>query len=257
MRPLQLMLHEQWSQAYVWVYLNQETEDELRWWAAQATLMTIVKYASMEGWGGHLGDWVVSGEWSNAWAKRHISWLELHVVWLTLKNFLPLAWCCCGRLVRQCHDGSIHQHRGQGTVTLLVLTGTSDVDMVQGTPSSQPLFREKECPGRRSVQGEAPPPQRMVHAQGDGGANVRTVADLLCGYVCVREEPLAAEVLLIALVSDVQPVEHFDAELGTPIRVRVPTIQPHTEGIEETGCNCQPGSYWRCHFGPVNCGSVS
>ena len=52
-------------------------------------MMTIVTYASMEGWGGHLGNWVASGEWSTAWAKRHISWLELQVVWLTLKHFLP------------------------------------------------------------------------------------------------------------------------------------------------------------------------
>ena len=41
------------------------------------------------GVGGHLGNWMVCGEWSTAWAKRHISWLELQVVWLTLKHFLP------------------------------------------------------------------------------------------------------------------------------------------------------------------------
>ena len=44
-------------------------------------------------------------------------------------------------------------------------------------------------------------------------------------------------------ISDAQRVECFDTELGTPIWVRVPTIQPHTEGIEETGCSRQPGSY--------------
>ena len=51
--------------------------------------MSIVTDASKEGWGGHLGDWVVSGHWSRAWAKRHINWLELQAVWLTLKHFLP------------------------------------------------------------------------------------------------------------------------------------------------------------------------
>ena len=51
--------------------------------------MSIVTDASKEGWGGHLGDWVVSGHWSRAWAKQHINWLELQAVWLTLKHFLP------------------------------------------------------------------------------------------------------------------------------------------------------------------------
>ena len=36
----------------------------------------------------------------------------------------------------------------------------------------------------------------MVHAQGDGGANVRTLADPSCGSVCVREILQAAGVLL-------------------------------------------------------------
>ena len=51
--------------------------------------MSIVTDASKEGWGGHLGDLVVSGLWSRASAKRHINWLELQAVWLTLKHFLP------------------------------------------------------------------------------------------------------------------------------------------------------------------------
>ena len=51
--------------------------------------MTIVMDASMEGWGGHLGDWVISVQWSKAWAKRHINWIVLQAVWLTLQHFLP------------------------------------------------------------------------------------------------------------------------------------------------------------------------
>ena len=108
----------------------------------------------------------------------------------------PVAWCCCGRLIRQCHDGSIHQQRGPDSVTLLVPTGTSGVDMVQVTPGGQPLFREQERLGGRSHQRGAPPPHRLVHAQSDGGANIRTLADPLRGSVCVREELQATDVLL-------------------------------------------------------------
>ena len=50
--------------------------------------MTIVSDDSEDGWGGHLGDWVVSGQWSVACAKRNINWLELQAVWLTIKHFM-------------------------------------------------------------------------------------------------------------------------------------------------------------------------
>ena len=60
---------------------------------------------------------------------------------------------------------------------------------MQGTPGSQPLFREQEHPGGCSVQGEAPLLHRMVHAQGDGGANIQTLADPSCVSVYVQEEP--------------------------------------------------------------------
>ena len=104
-RLIQLMLHSQWTQVsdspYLRIYPDHESLRELEWWASRANLtvgrpflrpdptMTIVTDASMEGWGGHLGDWVISGQWPRAWAKHHINWLELQAVWLTLQHFLP------------------------------------------------------------------------------------------------------------------------------------------------------------------------
>ena len=104
-RHIQLMLHSQWTQVsdspYLRLYPDRESLRELEWWASRANLtvgrpflrpdptMTKVTDASMEGWGGHLGDWVISGQWSSAWAKHHINWLELQAVWLTLQHFLP------------------------------------------------------------------------------------------------------------------------------------------------------------------------
>ena len=104
-RHIQLMLHSQWTQVsdspYLRIYPDHESLRELEWWASRANLtvgrpflrpdptMTIVTDASMEGWGGHLSDWVISGQWSSAWAKHHINWLELQAVWLTLQHFLP------------------------------------------------------------------------------------------------------------------------------------------------------------------------
>ena len=68
------------SRPYVRIYPNEATLAELEWWTSQANLrvgcpflhpdstMSIVTDASKEGWGGYLGDWVVSGHWSRAWA---------------------------------------------------------------------------------------------------------------------------------------------------------------------------------------------
>ena len=83
-RHIQLMLHSQWTQVsdspYLRIYPDHESLWELEWWASRANLtvgcpflrpdltMTIVTDASMEGWGGHPGDWVISGQWSSAWA---------------------------------------------------------------------------------------------------------------------------------------------------------------------------------------------
>ena len=104
-RHIQVMLHSQWTQVsdspYLRIYQDHESLRELEWWASRANLtvghpflrpdptMTIVTDASMEGWVGHLGDWVISVQWSSAWAKHHINWLEIQAVWLTLQHFLP------------------------------------------------------------------------------------------------------------------------------------------------------------------------
>ena len=143
-RPIQLMLHDQWTQVldspYVRIHPNEATLAE--WWTSQANLrvgrpflhqdptMSIVTDASKEGLGGHLGNWVVSGHWSRAWAKRHINWLELQAVWLTLKHFPSL-----------CHSG------------------TGRLGMVQATRHlccGQPPVRGQERPCGCLVHGEPP-----------------------------------------------------------------------------------------------------
>ena len=76
-RHIQLMLHSQWRQVsdcpYLRIYPDHKSLRELEWWASRANLtvgcpflrpdptMTIVTDASVEGWGGHLGDWVILG----------------------------------------------------------------------------------------------------------------------------------------------------------------------------------------------------
>ena len=251
-RLIQLMLHSQWTQVsdspYLRIYPDHESLRELEWWASRANLtvgrpflrpdptMTIVTDASMEGWGGHLGDWVISGQWPRAWAKHHINWLELQAVWLTLQHFLLLGHCC-GCPYGQYHYSGLHQQGGWNSVPHLVLPGTGPVGLVQATrdlPGCQPHIGSQERPGGRPVQGETQPPHGVVPPQDSGSAHIRALADSPCGSLRVREEPQTSSVLLSAPLSDVERNKRSDAELGESVRVRVPADQPHPEGIEET-----------------------
>ena len=139
--------------------------------------------------GGHLGNWVVSGEWSTAWAKRHISWLELQVVWLTLKHFLPQSG---GAALDVLSDNATTvayiNKEGRTLSPSLCRLALKVSTWCREHPVASHFSWSKNV----SVQGEAPPPHRMVHAQGDGGANIRTLADHSCGSICVREEQQGA-----------------------------------------------------------------
>ena len=50
--------------------------------------------ASLVGWGTHLGDLSVSGQWSVQWCKEHINVLEFRAVWLALKSFCQVISNC-------------------------------------------------------------------------------------------------------------------------------------------------------------------
>ena len=209
--------------------------------------MTIVTDASMEGWGGHLGDWVISGQWSSAWAKHHINWLELQAVWLTLQHFLPQVR---DTAVDVLTDNSttvayINKEGGTQSPTLCYLAldlwawcRQHRIYLVANHIGSQ------ERPGGRPVQGETQPPNGVVPPQESGTAHIRALADPPCGSLRIGEESQTSGVLLSAPLSDVERDKRSDAELGESVRVCIPADQPHSEGIEETGCSGQPGSSW-------------
>ena len=239
-RPIQLMLHDQWTQVsdspYVRIYPNEETLDELEWWTSQANLrvgrpflhpdptMSIITDASKEGWGGHLGDLVVSGHWSRAWAKRHINWLELQAVWPT-----SVAGHCCGCHFRQYHHGCLYQQGGRDSVPVSVPFGTGRLGMVQSTRdlscSQSPVGRQ-ERPCGRPVQGEPPSSDGVDPPQCSDQSDLSALAHTACGPVRVGEEPQVTSVLLNPAVPVIEWGECPDAELGMPLWVCVPTDGP-------------------------------
>ena len=207
-RPIQLMLHDQWTQVsdspYVRIYPNEDTLDELEWWASQANLrvgqpflhpdptMSIVTDASKEGWGGHLGDLMVSGLWSRAWAKRHINWLELQAVWLTLKHFLPQLQ---GTAVDVISDNTttvayINKVGGTQSPSLCMVQATRDLSC------SQPPVGRQERPCGRPVQGEPPSSDGVDPPQCGDQSDFLALAHTTCGPVRVGEEPQVTSVLL-------------------------------------------------------------
>ena len=242
-RHIQLMLHSQWTQVsdspYLQIYPDHESLRDLEWWASRVNLtvgrpflrpdptMTIVTDASMEGWGGPIGDWVISGKWSSAWAKHHINWLELQAVWLTLQHFLP-----------QVRDTAVD-------VLTDNTTTVAYINKEGGTQSPTLCYLALDlwawCRQHRiylvanpiSVQGETQPPHGVVPPQDSGSAHIRALAYSPCGSLRIGEEPQTSGVLLSAPLSDVERNKRSDAELEESVRVRVPANQPHPEGVEE------------------------
>ena len=247
-RLIQLMLHSQWTQVsdspYLRIYPDHESLRELEWWASRANLtvgrpflrpdptMTIVTDASMEGWGGHLGDWVISGQWPRAWAKHHINWLELQAVWLTLQHFLPQVR---DTAVDVLTDNTttvayINKEGGTQSPTLCYLA----LDLWAWCRQHGIYLVANHISGVRNVLADALSRGKHNHPQDSGSAHIRALADSPCGSLRVREEPQTSSVLLSAPLSDVVRNKRSDAELGESVRVRVPADQPHPEGIEET-----------------------
>ena len=103
MRAVQFNLSRQWKAAEndrdMKVPADLETRRELLWWQDPENLrsgmtlrrhepsITVVTDASKSGWGGHLGEWTISGRWPPSCARRHINWLELRAVWLAMQEF--------------------------------------------------------------------------------------------------------------------------------------------------------------------------
>ena len=247
----------------VWIYLNQETEDELRWWAARANLTAGRPLSRSDddncnerlhgGLGGSPGQ--LGGLWRVVDCLGQVPYQLARAPggMADHATLAPVAWCCCGCLVRQCHNGRIHQQRGRDAVTLLVPTGTSG--MVQGTPGSRPLFREKEHPGGHSVNWKhRHPTEWSMHKV--------TVALMfehwptphvdLFAFEKYRKLPVFFSARPSRTSSEsnalTQNWEHLYGYTFPPFSLIRRIL---------TGCSRHPGSYWLRGFGPVICGSVS
>ena len=247
-RPIQLMLHDQWTQVldspYVHIHPNEATLAE--WWTSQANLrvgrpflhqdptMSIVTDASKEGLGGHLGNWV-SGHWSRAWAKRHINWLELQAVWLTLKHFLPQLQ---GTAMDVISDNSttvayINKVGGTQSPSLCHLAldvwawcRQHDIFLV-----ASHLSGDKKVPADALSRGShRHPTEWTLHK---AVSDLSTLANPSCGPVRVGEEPQAASVLLNPAVPVIERCEHADAELGMPLRICISTDGTRPESVAE------------------------
>ena len=134
-RHIQLMLHSQWTQVsdspYLRIYPDHESLRDLEWWASRANLtvgrpflrpdpaMTIVTDASMEGWGGHLGDWVdlgpvVVGLGQTPHQLARTTGSVAHSAALPASG----TGHCCGCPYGQYHYSGLHQQGGWNSVSL-------------------------------------------------------------------------------------------------------------------------------------------
>ena len=114
--------------------------------------------------------------------------------------------------------------------------GTGRLGMVQATRDfscSQPPVGRQERPCGHPVQGEPPSSDGVDPPQCSDQSDLSALAHNTCGPVRVGEEPHVTSVLLNPAVPVIERGERSDAELGMPLRVRVPTDGPHTESVAE------------------------
>ncbi|KAJ1148114.1 hypothetical protein NDU88_000954, partial [Pleurodeles waltl] len=105
MRPLQQCLASQWSQAQGHlldlVLIDRQTYLSLLWWnninlnkgrpfQDPVPQYVITTDASMTGWGAHLDQHSIQGQWNVHQTKLHINHLELLAVFQALKAFQPI-----------------------------------------------------------------------------------------------------------------------------------------------------------------------
>ncbi len=103
-RPFQRQLSTYWQQnrdnPQKLVPLSPEVMDEIYWWMDERNLrrgvklfhpgpqLTLFTDASLEGWGGHLGEKQCSGVWPPSQQQKHINFLEMKAVQLAMREFV-------------------------------------------------------------------------------------------------------------------------------------------------------------------------
>ena len=156
---------------------------------------------------------------------------------------------CCGCHFRQYHHGCLYQQGGRDSVPVSVPLGTGRLGMVQATRDlscGQPPVGRQERPRGRPVPRDPPSSDGVDPPQRGDQCDISALAHTACGPVRVGEEPQVASVLLNSAVPVIERGERPDAELGLPLRVRVPTDSPHTESAAEAEASADspdpPGS---------------
>jgi hypothetical protein len=105
-RPLQYLLRELWDgdieSLDIAVHITKEIRNTVLWWTCPQNLqkgvmiqdprekVLLLTDASLEGWGAHLGDHMVSGTWTKTEKNNFINVLEMWAVERALKAFLSL-----------------------------------------------------------------------------------------------------------------------------------------------------------------------
>ena len=107
MRPIQWHLKNNWrvpESLEKVIPVSKSLHPHLRWWLEESNLLLgqplhplkhalqIFTDASKEGWGTHLDEHTVRGQWSLPESKLHINHLELKAVFLALKEFQTLVF---------------------------------------------------------------------------------------------------------------------------------------------------------------------
>jgi hypothetical protein len=162
--------------------VTQEVRDAAIWWTQRHNVMVGVELrsekpvfqvftdASLQGWGGHMEERLVHGEWTEEEKRLHINVLELLAVWRVLESFVDRVR---GKTVMVASDNTttiayIRKQGGTRSRSLLQVTQ----ELYQWLVSEQIKIKCRHIPGRLNVladslsrEGEIVATEWSVHPQ--------------------------------------------------------------------------------------------
>jgi hypothetical protein len=247
MRPVQIYLMAFWSPTKFSLehkFLVRSTLlQNLQWWRSRRNLhqgvllnnppiqCTVTTNASLVGLlgGGHMGELVVQGIWSQEEALLHINVLEMRAVFLSLKAFVS---ALRNKVVLVLTNNTtvmsyINKKGGGDKGSQVVHPDISDAHLVQRSRDNslcKTHSRDRKCLSRQTIQSVNKPNQLGAPSK-DGKPGVPSVGSPLDGSICIRGESEACLLLFKVPRDRGLPSRFSGNQLGKSVGV---CLSPHS-----------------------------
>ena len=252
MRPFQwyLKTHWQYPQSLdLKIPVSNLLKSYLQWWKNPKNLekgcplhpqehnTLIFTDASNQGWGAHLENLTVNGNWTDQEKLLHINVLELKAVFLALKKLSKQNSRQEGsHSNRQCHCSQLSEQTRGNTLMGHVSPGLAHHGLLQSskhTHKSQTHSGLPQCHSRQSLQEGQNNSDRVVTSSSNIHLNLPSLAQTNSRHVCHQDEPQTSTLCFSSprcKCTEHRCIEHL---LGGSGRLCLLSCSSHTKGHTE------------------------